>query len=130
MSDAHSPSETDHNGEAQKYHAFINLALALAAITGVELVLVYLPINQAVIFTVLIALSLFKFISVIAWFMHLIYDRLLLTLKSQILTIRSSGGAEANLARSNSLRLARLPTNSGGLVRYHTYSATKSPNFC
>ncbi len=80
MSDAHSPSETDHNGEAQKYHAFINLALALAAITGVELVLVYLPINQAVIFTVLIALSLFKFISVIAWFMHLIYDRLLLTL--------------------------------------------------
>jgi cytochrome c oxidase subunit 4 len=80
MSETHSPSQADHDGEAQKYHAFINLALVLAAITGIELVLVYLPINEAVIFTVLITLSLFKFISVIAWFMHLIYDRLILTL--------------------------------------------------
>jgi cytochrome c oxidase subunit 4 len=80
MSETHSPSHADHSGEEQKYHAFINLALVLAAITGIELVLVYLPINAAVIFTVLITLSLFKFVSVIAWFMHLIYDRLLLTL--------------------------------------------------
>lgn len=81
MSATHSPSPTDlHHGETQKYHAFINLALVLAAITGIELVLVYLPINSTLIFIVLIALSLFKFISVIAWFMHLIYDRLLLTL--------------------------------------------------
>ena len=36
--------------------------------------------TEIVIFSVLIALSLFKFVSVIAWFMHLIYDRLLLTL--------------------------------------------------
>lgn len=80
MSDTHSPSHADHSGEAQKYHAFINLALVLAAITGVELVLVYLPIHEAIIFSVLITLSLFKFVSVIAWFMHLIYDKLLLTL--------------------------------------------------
>jgi cytochrome c oxidase subunit 4 len=80
MADTHTPSHADHSGEEQKYHAFINLALVLAAITGIELVLVYLPINGALIFTILIALSLFKFISVIAWFMHLIYDRLLLTL--------------------------------------------------
>lgn len=80
MSDTHAPSHADHSGEEQKYHAFINLALVLAAITGVELVLVYLPINEIVIFTVLITLSLFKFVSVIAWFMHLIYDKLLLTL--------------------------------------------------
>jgi cytochrome c oxidase subunit 4 len=80
MSETNSPSHADHSGEAQKYHAFINLALVLAAITGIELVLVYLPINGTLIFTVLITLSLFKFISVIAWFMHLIYDRLILTL--------------------------------------------------
>ena len=80
MSETHSTSHADHSGEEQKYHAFINLALVLAAITGIELVLVYLPINGVVIFSVLIALSLFKFFSVIAWFMHLIYDKMILTL--------------------------------------------------
>ena len=77
MSEAHNAPHTDHSGEEQKYHAFINLALVLAAITGIELVLVYLPFNQIIIFAVLIALSLFKFVSVIAWFMHLLYVRLL-----------------------------------------------------
>ncbi len=82
MSEAASTSSTeiDHNGEEKKYHTFINLAMVLAAITGIELVLVYLPLNEILIFTVLVGLSLFKFIGVIAWFMHLIYDRLLLTL--------------------------------------------------
>ena len=82
MSEASSTSHTaiDHDGEAQKYHAFINLAMILAAVTGIELVLVYLPLNELLIFTVLVALSLFKFIGVIAWFMHLVYDKLLLTL--------------------------------------------------
>lgn len=72
--DSHKDSETE------KYHTFVNLALGLAAITGIELVLVYLPFNKALIFTVLITLSLFKFVAVIAWFMHLIYDKLILTL--------------------------------------------------
>jgi len=80
MSDTHSTPHADHSDEAQKHHAFVNLALVLAAITGIELVLVYLPIHEAVVFSSLIALSLFKFFSVIAWFMHLIYDKMLLTL--------------------------------------------------
>ena len=73
-------AHSDPTGENEKYHAFVNLALALAAITGVELVLVYLPFNEHLILWTLVVLSLFKFVSVIAWFMHLIYDRLLLTL--------------------------------------------------
>jgi cytochrome c oxidase subunit 4 len=74
-------ADTGHqDGETAKYHAFVNLALGLAAITGVELVLVYVPFNSIFIFTVLLALSLFKFVAVVAWFMHLIYDKLLLTL--------------------------------------------------
>lgn len=73
-------TETADSREEQKYHAFINLAMILAAITGIELVLVYLPLNDALILTVLITLSLFKFLGVIAWFMHLVYDKLLLTL--------------------------------------------------
>ncbi|NBB79231.1 MAG: hypothetical protein GVY36_07245 [Verrucomicrobia bacterium] len=74
------PDTGHHDGETAKYHTFVNLALALAAITGVELVLVYLPFNPTFIFVVLVTLSLFKFAAVIAWFMHLIYDKLLLTL--------------------------------------------------
>lgn len=73
-------ADSDQGGEEQKYHAFINLAMVLAAITGIELVLVYLPLNKALILTVLIGLSLFKFLGVIAWFMHLVYDKLILTL--------------------------------------------------
>jgi cytochrome c oxidase subunit 4 len=80
MSDTLSTSHADHSDEEQKYHAFINLALVLAAITGIELVLVYLPINGTFIFATLVSLSLFKFFSVIAWFMHLLYDKLILTL--------------------------------------------------
>lgn len=72
--DSHKDSETE------RYHTFVNLALVLAAITGVELVLVYLPFNPVFIFVTLLSLSLFKFVAVIAWFMHLIYDKLILTL--------------------------------------------------
>lgn len=70
----------DKSGENQKYHAFVNLALILAAVTGIELVLVYLPFSIVFIYSVLIGLSLFKFFAVIAWFMHLIYDKLILTI--------------------------------------------------
>ncbi len=73
-------AEEHNNSENEKYHTFVNLALLLAAITGVELVLVYLPFNPTLILVVLLILSVFKFFAVIAWFMHLIYDRLLLTL--------------------------------------------------
>ena len=66
--------------ENDRYYAFVNLALILAAVTGIELVLVYLPFPTTIIFTVLISLSLFKFIGVVAWFMHLIYDKLILTM--------------------------------------------------
>ncbi|MFP4069730.1 MAG: cytochrome C oxidase subunit IV family protein [Opitutales bacterium] len=74
------PVSDDHSSENDKYHAFVNLALILAAVTGLELVLVYVPLHPAFIMSVLITLSLFKFVAVIAWFMHLIYDKLLLTL--------------------------------------------------
>lgn len=66
--------------ETKKYHAFANLAFALAAVTGIEIVLVYIPADPNFIFSSLLLLSLFKFVAVITWFMHLIYDKLLLTL--------------------------------------------------
>ena len=54
------------------------LALWLAVVTGAEIVLIYLPLPTAVIFTVLTLMSAGKFFAVILWFMHLIYDKRLL----------------------------------------------------
>lgn len=64
--------------ENQRYHAFINLALFLAVLTGIEIVIIFLPWSFWLIMTGLIVLSLIKFICVILWFMHLIYDKILL----------------------------------------------------
>ena len=33
------------DAETERYHTFVNLALVLAAITGIELVLVYMPFH-------------------------------------------------------------------------------------
>ena len=64
--------------ETERYHHFITLALWLAAITVVEIVLIFLPLPAAVLLAVLALLSAVKFFAVILWFMHLIYDKRLL----------------------------------------------------
>ena len=64
--------------ETERYHHFITLALWLAAITGAEIVLIYVPLSMPVVLTILSAMSAIKFFAVILWFMHLIYDHKLL----------------------------------------------------
>ena len=64
--------------EVRRYHHFITLALWLAAITGAEIVLIFLPVPMPVVLTVLTLMSAIKFFAVILWFMHLIYDHKLL----------------------------------------------------
>ncbi|GAB4282643.1 MAG: hypothetical protein Tsb0018_10790 [Opitutales bacterium] len=66
--------------EAKRYHAFINLAFILAILTSTEIVIIFLPFASWLIVTSLVVLSLVKFFCVILWFMHLIYDRILLFL--------------------------------------------------
>jgi cytochrome c oxidase subunit IV len=65
--------------EHQKYFTFFNVSVALVAITGVELVIVYIPINIWLILSALAVLSLVKFLAVIWWFMHLRWDKFLCT---------------------------------------------------
>lgn len=65
--------------ENQKYHTFINLGLFLAALTGIEIVIIFFPWNPWLIFWGLFVLSVIKFICVIAWFMHLVYDKFVTT---------------------------------------------------
>lgn len=66
--------------EQKKYFTFMNLAFLMTALTGIELVIIFLPFPGSIlIFGSLVFLSLIKFIAVILWFMHLIYDGKLLT---------------------------------------------------
>jgi cytochrome c oxidase subunit 4 len=67
--------------ERKRYFTFMNLAFLMTALTGIELVLIYLPFpSQPIIYFTLIFLSLIKFIGVIFWFMHLLWDKAFLTI--------------------------------------------------
>ena len=76
MDTAH--SESTH--EKSKFHTFVQLAMYLAIITGLEIVIIFLPFSDTLLFTSLVVLSAIKFLAVIFWFMHLIYDRALCTI--------------------------------------------------
>ena len=75
MSTASLAHPIDHIGEHKKFRAFILLAFFMAAITGIELVIIFLPLSDFIMITGIILLSMVKFFGVILWFMHLYYDR-------------------------------------------------------
>ncbi len=77
MDQATTASDAQH---PSKFHTFIQLAMFLAIITGMEIIIIFLPFSYATLFTTLAILSLVKFLAVIFWFMHLVYDRTLLTI--------------------------------------------------
>lgn len=64
--------------ENKRFHSFIFIAFVLTILTGIELVIIFPPFPNWFVYTTLIVLSLFKFILVILWFMHLVYDKKLL----------------------------------------------------
>jgi cytochrome c oxidase subunit 4 len=74
------PSSHVNDEEQKRYYHGFTLAMAMAAITAVELVVIYLPWATWLIYTLVVVLSVVKFIGVVTWFMHLIYDKVLLTL--------------------------------------------------
>ncbi len=54
--------------------------MILAVITGVEVVLIYLPIAKWIVVTSLLVLSTVKFMFVIFFFMHLRWDKVFCTI--------------------------------------------------
>ena len=66
--------------EPSKFHIYIQIAMILAVITGVEVVLVYLPIVKWFVVTALVTLSTVKFMFVIFFFMHLRWDKVFCTI--------------------------------------------------
>jgi len=72
--------DTGHPLEQSKFWFFVQIAMLLAVITGLELVTVYLPFVKWLLVSVLVVLSTVKFMFVIFYFMHLRWDRVFCTI--------------------------------------------------
>jgi cytochrome c oxidase subunit 4 len=74
------PPPADHALEESKFGLFVEIAMLLAVITGLELVTVYLPFMKWLLVSVLVVLSTVKFMFVIFYFMHLRWDKAFCTI--------------------------------------------------
>ena len=63
----------DH--DVSKFQIYVQIAMLLAVITGIEIVCVYLPFAKWILVTTLVVLSAVKFLFVIFYFMHLRWDK-------------------------------------------------------
>ena len=63
--------ELEHHPGPRQY---VIIAIILAVITAVEVAIFYIESLSGIIVPALIALSLSKFVLVVAWFMHLKFD--------------------------------------------------------
>lgn len=70
----HSGHDRHDHGES-KFQIYVEIAMLLAVITGVEIVAVYLPFAKWLLITALVVLSAVKFLFVIFYFMHLRWDK-------------------------------------------------------
>ena len=68
------------HAEPSKFHIYVQIAMLLGLITGLEIVLVYLPFSHGLVFTALALLSTIKFMFVIFYFMHLKWDKVFCTI--------------------------------------------------
>ena len=110
MSDsAHSTATAGHAAEESKFAAYVQIAMLLAVITGVEIAVIGLPFATWLLVTVLVVLSVVKFMFVIFYFMHLRWDKLFCTILFFIGLILAGGtlwallklfGAEASVPLS------------------------------
>lgn len=96
---SHPAASTDAgHHEASKFHIFVQLAMILAVITGVEIVLIYLPLVKWLVVTSLVTLSLVKFMLVIFIFMHLKWDKMFCTILFFIGLVLAGGTVGALMA--------------------------------
>lgn len=59
--------------------AYVKIAAILGVITAIEVAIYYIPLFAAILVPTLIVLSTIKFVSVVAYFMHLKFDSRMLT---------------------------------------------------
>jgi cytochrome c oxidase subunit 4 len=73
------PTEPREHAGENKFWAYVQIAMLLAVITGLEIVAINLPFPAALLISALVVLSLVKFLFVIFYFMHLRWDRVFCT---------------------------------------------------
>jgi cytochrome c oxidase subunit 4 len=83
---------------SSKFHTFVQIAMVLSVITGIEIVLVYLPFAKWLIISTLVVLSAVKFLFVIFIFMHLKWDKMFCTILFFIGLVLAIGTVAALLA--------------------------------
>jgi cytochrome c oxidase subunit 4 len=118
-------AHTESAHEKSKFHTFVQLAMYLAIITGLEIVIIFLPFSTAHLFAALAILSAVKFLAVIFWFMHLIYDRALCTIiffigltlgggtMAALLALFSTDRSEASAVTETALNKIRVDSSNG-----------------
>ncbi len=74
-SPAAAASAHDHGHEENKFQIFVQIAMLLAVITGIEIITVYLPFASWLLIWTLVIFSAVKFLFVIFIFMHLRWDK-------------------------------------------------------
>jgi cytochrome c oxidase subunit 4 len=75
MADQHAVAATQEGGGHATVRTYINVAIMLAIITGVEVATLYVPgIPNVLLVSSLLVMSAIKFFLVVGFFMHLRYD--------------------------------------------------------
>ena len=75
------PSDSPGHAHApSRFHVFVQIAMILAVITGLEILLIFLPFAKPLLIGGLVLLSAVKFMFVIFVFMHLRWDRIFCTI--------------------------------------------------
>ena len=74
------PAEDPVMEESKRFFTFFNLSMVLVAITGIEIVIIYVQTFEgSSIIGILFTTSVLKFVGVVWWFMHLRWDKFLNT---------------------------------------------------
>ena len=100
----------DHSHDVSKFQIYVQIAMLLAVITGIEIVAVYLPFAKWIIVTALVVLSIVKFMFVIFYFMHLRWDKPFCTILFFIGLVLASGTMWGLLALFGAEASVPLPT--------------------
>ena len=100
----------DHGHDESKFQIYVQIAMLLAVITGVEIIAVYLPFAKWLLVTVLVVLSTVKFMFVIFYFMHLRWDKPFCTILFFIGLVLAAGTMWALIALFQAEASLPLPT--------------------
>lgn len=99
----------DH--DVSKFQIYVQIAMLLAVITGIEIAIVYIPWAKWIIVTSLVVLSAVKFLFVIFYFMHLRWDKPFCTILFFIGLVIAGGTMWGLLALFSAEASLPLPTS-------------------